>query len=96
MRSYFLFSFEFALGFACCLLISTDSSAAVYTVKSGTTFHIEPNGELLKVFPGMVETPPLARKKEWCLLKMMDGRGAAINPQSGWTKCSNLHKFVGF
>ena len=76
------------------LIGSTKVSAAIYTTKPGTKFYTQPNGEMMKVEPGLIQTPPLERKDGWCFFKRQNGREAA-NPPAGWTLCSNLNKFVG-
>jgi len=78
-------------------LVPNKVISAVYLPKAGSTFRTEPNGEIMTVYPGMIETPPLERQNEWCFFKLYDGRGNAINPPAGWTECHNLdvNGFVG-
>ena len=77
------------------LLVPGQVLAALYTVKPGSTFRVEPNGEAMSVGPSFIETPALQMQNGWCFFKLRDGRGRPINPPAGWTECSNLNKFVG-
>ena len=54
-------------------LFGTKVFSAVYTIKEGSTFRIEPNGEIMTIYPGMIETPPLERQNEWCFFNCMMG-----------------------
>jgi len=84
-----------ALSAGISFLVPSKVFSAVYTIKEGSTFRTEPNGEIMKIDPIMIETPPLERQNEWCFFKLVDGWGKAINPPAGWTECYNLNKFVG-
>ena len=77
------------------LSISVPASAAVYTTKPEAKFYVEPHGDTINIKQPLIMTPPLERKDSWCFFKLVDGRGAALNPPAGWTKCASLDKFVG-
>ena len=77
------------------LITSTQASAAIYTTKPGTKFYAVPNGRMINASPDMIETPPIKSKDAWCFFKLLDGRGATLNPPTGWTQCKNLDRFVG-
>lgn len=77
------------------LIASNPVLAAVYTITPGTTFHTEPSGETINAAPSMIETPPLQSENGWCLFKLKDGRGAPINPATGWTECNSLERLIG-
>ena len=62
-----------ALSAGISLLMPNKVISAVYTIKEGSTFRIEPNGEIMTIYPGMIETPPLERQNEWCFFNCMMG-----------------------
>ena len=62
-----------ALSAGISFLVPSKVFSAVYTIKEGSTFRTEPNGEIMTVYPGMIETPPLERQNEWCFFNCMMG-----------------------
>ena len=84
-----------ALLIAFSLVTPTQALAAVYGTKPGTVFSTAPHGEVVEVGPHLIQTPALEFRDEWCLFKLVDGRGIPINPPAAWTKCSNLHRLIG-
>ena len=62
-----------ALSAGISFLVPSKVFSAVYTIKEGSTFRIEPNGEIMTIYPGMIETPPLERQNEWCFFNCMMG-----------------------
>ena len=77
------------------LIAPTQVQAVTYGTKPGTVFYTAPNGQVVEVGPHLIKTPALEFRDEWCLFKLVNGRGTPINPPAAWTQCSNLQTFIG-
>lgn len=79
---------------------SIASAVPVFEPKTGATFHKSPGGQQIPVPYGVLLMPINGLNYNdgsngWCKWKLVNPRGATVNPSTAWVKCSMTGRAAG-
>jgi hypothetical protein len=79
---------------------SVASAVPVFEPKTGATLHKSPGGQQIPVPHGILLMPINGfvydkGNNGWCKWKLVNPRGATVNPSTAWVKCSMTGRPAG-
>ena len=79
---------------------SAASAVPVFEPKAGATFHKSPGSQQIPVPYGILLMPINGFNYDignsgWCKWKLVNPRGATVNPSTAWVKCSMTGRTAG-
>jgi len=89
------------LSFGSALVFSSAAHGLpVFEPKAGATFHKTPAGVQIPVQYGILLVPIEGQNyqngvKGWCKWRLVNPRGASVNPSTAWLKCSLTGRSAG-